>query len=139
MPYFARKLLAQQLGYRNGRIGAGPYMYVTKHCKGYFPALSKTILNDRCMITINGVKCEFIYYNSKHATSNPKEKRDEYRIYLTDLGGKFVFAPQDIVILQKIGPSSYNMNVIKPTDPQYSSESRNIKRYSKRGDAALIT
>lgn len=108
---YVHKLNANELGYRNGKPrGAGRFILVSKSCIGYFPPLSEVVLNDHIFIDVippfsdDVVLTNYIYHNSKYATSEKGETRDEYRIYLNsgnDINRDY-YKPDDMVLFVKI-------------------------------------
>jgi hypothetical protein len=131
---YAHKLNANELGYRNGKPGgAGRFILVAKTCIGYFPPLSEVVLNDHVFIdlipsfTDEVVLTNFEYHNSKYATLDEAEKRDEYRLYLnskTDPNRDY-YKPEDIVLFIKIYEKEeksfiYKMLYLKPDSGNYT-------------------
>lgn len=124
MAVFIKQLNAHELGWRKGVPNkAGHYLLIHKSTISYFPSLSSSTLNDSIDIMINGISSKYIYHNSKWATTDPTENRDEYRLYFdSDLVTvSQPFNPDDIAILKQIGAgTSYTLSYIKTTDPNYS-------------------
>lgn len=110
---YIHKINSQELGYRNDEPGkAGRYIYVSKFCTGYFPALSEVVLNDHVILDVipphsdEVVLTNYVYHNSKHSDIEQKngKGRDEYRIYLNSKNdpGRDYYKPDDIVVIVKI-------------------------------------
>ena len=108
---YIHKLNANELGYRVGKPGgAGRFFLIAKSCVGYFPPLSEVVLNDHVLLDIippftdQIVLTKYVYHNSKHATADENEDRDEYRIYLnTENDPKSdYYKPDDIILFVKI-------------------------------------
>lgn len=106
---YIHKCYENELGYRSGiPKKAGRFIFINKETASFFPHLSKLELNDNVMINIvdknnNIVVSNYIYHNSKTATSNPQETRDEYRLYVTSEidTGRDLFKPGDILAFTK--------------------------------------
>jgi len=128
---YIHKLNAQELGYQNGEPGkAGRYFYISKSCASYFPPLSEVVLNDHVILdlipphTDEVVLTKYVYHNSKTATSEENEKRDEFRIYLNSGNdpGRDYFKPDDIVVIVKIYEDEdflYKVLHVKPDNDAY--------------------
>src|ERR1019366_7749157 len=108
---YVHKCNANELGYRKGEAGgAGRFLLVAKTCIGYFPPLSEVVLYDHVLIDLippfndEVVLTKYVYHNSKTATSDSSETRDEYRIYLNTLNDpdRDYYKPDDIVVIVKI-------------------------------------
>src|SRR3989338_5879131 len=108
---YIHKLNANELGYRVGKPGgAGRVFLIAKSCVGYFPPLSEIVLNDHILLDIippftdQIILTKYVYHNSKYATSDKNEDRDEYRIYLnTENDPKSdYYKPDGIVVFVKI-------------------------------------
>lgn len=107
---YLHKCYDNELGYRNNIPGkAGRFFLVSKNCVNFFPHLSKIQLNDNVLLNIvspdNNIisLCNYVFHNSKFSTSDPTEKRNEYRIYFnTDLDiNNSLFKPGDIISFTK--------------------------------------
>jgi len=128
---YVHKLNANELGHRSGVPGkAGRFILVSKSCTSYFPPLSEVVLNDHVFIDVippytdEVVLTNYIYHNSKFATTDEKETRDEYRLYLNsknDLDRNY-YQPDDILLFVKISEEEdiiYKMLYIKTTSKDY--------------------
>ncbi|MCD4757386.1 MAG: HNH endonuclease [Arcobacteraceae bacterium] len=106
---YIHKCYENELGYRNGSPGgAGRFLFISKKVTTFFPHLSKLELNDNVLIDVvdmnnNIVSSNYIYHNSKTATHNTKETRDEYRLYITSEidTDRSLFKPNDIIAFTK--------------------------------------
>lgn len=129
---YIHKLNANELGYRNGEPGgAGRFILVSKSCIGYFPPLSEVVLNDHVILDIippfsnEVVLTNYIYHNSKYATGDKSENRDEYRIYLNsknDPDRKY-YEPESILLFMKVSSEEnffYKMVYLKTDSRNYS-------------------
>lgn len=128
---YVHKLNAQELGYRKGEPQkAGRYFYISKSCISYFPPLSDVVLNDHVILDLipphkdDVVLTKYVYHNSKTATGDPHEDRDEYRVYLNSENdpGRDYFKPEDIVVIVKIYEGEdflYKVLHIKPGTEDY--------------------
>ena len=148
---YAHKLNANELGYRNGKPGgAGRFILVAKSCIGYFPPLSEVVLNDHVLIDVippftdEIVLTNYIYHNSKYATLDENEDRDEYRIYLNsknDLDRDF-YKPDDIVLFVKISEDEdflYKIIHLKQDSKDYAKIESLITSFdTRRGSHALL-
>jgi HNH endonuclease len=119
--FFIKKLNSHELGYRNGVPGgAGQYILIPKHALTFFPNLSRTILNDEAELLINDIPLKYVYHNSKFASRNPDENRDEYRLYINSeiKGFKTPFLPDDIILLRQL-ERGYRMLYVSTTNSLY--------------------
>lgn len=106
---YIHKCYDNELGYRSGvPKKAGRFLFINKETASFFPHLSKLELNDNVLINIVDqtdriVSSNYIYHNSKTATTNPKETRDEYRLYITNEidTDRDLFKPDDILTFTK--------------------------------------
>lgn len=149
---YVHKLNANELGYRNGKPGgAGRFILVAKSCIKYFPPLSEVVLNDHVLIDVippftdEIVLTNYIYHNSKYATSNEDEDRDEYRIYLNsknDLDRDY-YKPDDIVLFVKIFEGKdflYKILHLRPDSKYYDRVNTLVKAFdTRRGSHAMLT
>jgi len=132
---YIHKLNANELGYRVGKPGgAGRFFLIAKSCIGYFPPLSEIVLNDHVLLNVippfndQVIRTKYVYHNSKHATTDEKEDRDEYRVYLNSENdpGSDYYKPEDIVVLAKIlsreslDDFTYKILRYTPTSKEYS-------------------
>lgn len=124
LTFFLKLLKSNELGYRRGTPGGGgQFLLIPKSTISFFPTLSPHNLNDAVNLTINGVSLQYIYHNSKYATTDLSEDRDEYRLYLnTGLKSTLApFVPDDLVLFISTGtPNNYDMIYISKTHAQYS-------------------
>ena len=106
---YIHKCYENELGYRRGiPKKAGRFILISKKMVTFFPHLSELELNDNILIDIfdmnnNIISSNYVYHNSKRATSNSKETRDEYRLYITseiDIN-RDLFKPNDIITFTK--------------------------------------
>lgn len=106
---YIHRCYENELGYRAGvPKKAGRFLFIDKKTTQFFPHLSTLELNDNILINLldsnnNIILSNYIYHNSKTATINPKEKRDEYRLYITneiDIN-RDLFKPNDIIVFTK--------------------------------------
>jgi len=106
---YIHKCYENELGYRSGiPKKAGRFIFITKETAIFFPHLSKLELNDNVLVNIvdvnnNIIASNYVYHNSKTATTNPKERRDEYRLYITKEidTDRILFKPNDIIAFTK--------------------------------------
>ncbi len=106
---YIHKCYANELGYRSGiPKKAGRFLFINKETASFFPHLSKLELNDNVLINIVDqsnkiVVSNYVYHNSKTATNNQKETRDEYRLYIPSVidKDKNLFQPDDILTFSK--------------------------------------
>ncbi len=110
---YIHRLNANELGIRRGQArGAGRFFLVAKTCVSFFPPLSEVMLNDHVLLSVippfanEPVLTNYVYRNSKHATLDENEDRDEYRIYLNSANDPdhSFYHPNDIVVFVKIVP-----------------------------------
>lgn len=118
---YIHKLNANELGYRGGKPGgAGRFFLIAKSCIGYFPPLSEVVLNDHVLLDVippftdEVMLTKYVYHNSKYATSDESEDRDEYRVYLnTENDPKSnYYKPDDIIVFVKIISKESEDNLI---------------------------
>lgn len=151
---YIHKLNANELGYRAGQPGgAGRFFLVSKSCVGYFPPLSEIVLNDHVLLDVvppftdEVVLTNYVYHNSKHATADENEDRDEYRFYLNSGNDpeSDYYKPEDIVVFVKIfSPGSSDGLIYKIL--RYTPESLEYERLNgllvavdtRRGTHALV-
>ncbi len=148
---YVHKLNAQELGYRKGQPGkAGRYFYISKSCARYFPPLSEVVLNDHVILdlipphTDEVVLTKYVYHNSKTATSEEGEKRDEYRIYLNSRNdpGRDYFKPDDIIVIVKIYEDEdflYKVLHIQPGTEAYGKLEGLLATLGTRSDTHALT
>lgn len=106
---YIHRCYENELGYRSGiPKKAGRFLFVNKETALFFPHLSKLELNDNVLINIVDqtnqiVATSYVYHNSKTATGNPIETRDEYRLYITTEidTNRDLFKPNDIIAFTK--------------------------------------
>ena len=106
---YIHKCYENELGYRVGiPRKAGRFIFISKKVVTFFPHLSELELNDNILIDIldmnnNIISSNYVYHNSKTATTNPRETRDEYRLYITSEIDKNrnLFKPNDIITFTK--------------------------------------
>jgi len=145
MSVFIKRLNSHELGYRNGiPRGAGAFWLISKTCTSFFPTLSSSILNDQVIIEIQtniniNINAQVIYeyHNSKYASTNSSETRDEYRLYMNqdiNPNGSF-FQPDDIVVLRENGNNRYLLYLFDRNN-QYNSILNNLIFQYKRGNAS---
>jgi hypothetical protein len=105
---YARKLNAQELGYRKGISGsAGRYFLISKGALNFFPPLSDIVINDNVLIDVippfsdDIVLTKYVYHNDGVASDGT---RDEYRLYLNidNDRERDYFKPDDIIVFVKI-------------------------------------
>lgn len=106
---YIHKCYENELGYRSGVAKkAGRFLFINKETASFFPHLSKLELNDNIIINVvdqtnQVVAISYVYHNSKTATNNPSETRDEYRLYITKEidTDRDLFKPDDIITFTK--------------------------------------
>lgn len=106
---YIHKCYENELGYRSGiPKKAGRFLFVGKNITNFFPHLSKLELNDNVLIDIIDlhnkiISCTYVYHNSKTATSQTSETRDEYRLYIPSIIdiNRDLFKPNDIIAFTK--------------------------------------
>lgn len=152
--YFIKKLGSQELG--SGTGARGRYIFISKKVTKMFPSLGTHSTNDFFQIQIysehsqnRGVFCCFVYHNdaitkeAKHLAENTNG-RNEYRLYLNkDIDpNRSYFNSGDIVILKLINNSDYiyQLDVIRPSDPDYSKTDEILKnnKVNPQGTMAII-
>ncbi len=149
---YIHKLNGNELGYRKGEPGgAGRFILIGKSCVGFFPPLSETTLNDHVLIDLipsfsdEVVLTNFIYHNSKYATVDENEDRDEYRVYLNSRNDpdREYYKPDDIVIFVKIYEDEdtfYKLLHLKPDSRDYAKVKDLLEATDTRwGSHALVT
>ena len=149
---YIHKLNANELGYRNGKPGgAGRFILIAKSCIGYFPPLSEVVLNDHVLLDVippfseDIVLTNYIYHNSKYATLDKNEDRDEYRIYLNSKNDKdrSYFEPEDIIIFVKIYEDDdflYKILHLKPNAKDYEKIKSLLEKTDTRWNShALVS
>ena len=152
---YVHKLNANELGFRGGQPhGAGRFFLVAKSCIGYFPPLSEVVLNDHVLLgvippfTNEIVLTKYVYHNSKYATLDKDEDRDEYRIYLNSANDpeRAYYKPEEIVVFIKIVPPdspesiTYKLLCYESTDRGYSRIHSLLRLTDpKNGTHALIS
>ena len=106
---YIHKCYENELGYRAGvPKKAGRFIFISKTVAKFFPHLSEIELNDNVLINIvdlnnSIVLCNYVYHNSKTATANERETRNEYRLYIPNEidTNRDLFKPNDIIIFAK--------------------------------------
>ncbi|MFL0245588.1 HNH endonuclease [Candidatus Clostridium stratigraminis] len=147
MNVFIKRLNSHELGYRNGIPGgAGAFWLISKKCTNFLPSLSKSILNDHTLLEVQTplnitASVRYEYHNSKFASNDPNETRDEYRLYMNqdiNPNGNY-FEPGDIVILKKEDTNSYNLHLFDRNNQYNSVLNKLITQYkSGNASAALV-
>jgi hypothetical protein len=143
---YIKKLGAQELGYRRGKLTTGQYIYISKSAVFFFPLLSSQITNDTARIVLHRedssvpAEASYVWHNDK--LSEPDGTRNEYRLYLNrDVAyDDYFFRPGDIVIFEKAhdkGKAHYYMKQYRETDPEYQELSEKVRKSKIRGDHAL--
>ncbi|WP_418302139.1 HNH endonuclease [Lysinibacillus fusiformis] len=144
---FIKVLNAHELGWRSGEPGkAGSFALVPKAgVNEFFGELSKTTLNDKKPLKVwfvnNKEEVEFTYafHNSKYASDEPNETRDEYRLYATDFLTRF--KPEDIIIFTKsiIGNYDYDLIHVPKEEANYQSVYDLYAKHKKgRSSSAVV-
>jgi len=145
---YIRKLYPQELGYRRGEARkAGGYIFVSKECASYFPALSETIKNDHVVLMVmpprsnDAVLTNYVYHNDK-ITEGKSGGRDEFRLYLNSGNNPDgILQPDDIVIIQKrLDPDGLPVYrilhfPIGDSTPEYVQ----LDRFVQEGNHALVS
>ena len=106
---YIHRCYENELGYRKGIPGgAGRFLFIGKKITSFFPHLSKLELNDNILIDIVDlnnkiISCNYVYHNSKTASSETKKTRDEYRLYIPSIIdiNRDLFKPNDIIAFTK--------------------------------------
>lgn len=156
MRYFLKKCGFQELGSigDDGKPKRGRYLMISMDddILGFFPPLSRTILNDGTVLPIialyTGRKtyCNYIYHNDKFNGSTAKHKRNEYRIYLNKEleDNQYLFEAQDIIIMRSKdvesvdGQRIYYMDILQDhSSGDYIWLSRYLEDYPINGGYAL--
>jgi hypothetical protein len=143
---FLKVLGAHELGYRKGVPGkAGSFLFVPKEAaKKFFGELHPLKINDNKEFTINApneympVNFSYVYHNSKYATDDPDENRDEYRLYSTYLKD---LTPDNIALITYSGDEAdFRMYLFSPNDTEYKvlEELIDEKRIG-RSSSALVS
>jgi len=130
---YIHKCYKNELGYRNDiPKKAGRFIVAN-----FFPCLSRIILNVNILIDIidlnnKVVACNYVYHNSKSATNNNSESRDEYRLYIPseiDIN-RDLFKADDIIAFTKYKISDkiyFKLNLF----PVLSKDNQNYNRLNK--------
>ncbi len=95
----------------------GQYLLISKDeaVLSFFPALSKTQLNDFKLLpfyplyTNDKVYCRFVYHNDKFHDSTACQPRDEYRLYLNQevQGGVHKYSRGGIVVMRMVDEDDF--------------------------------
>lgn len=134
---YIHKCYENELGYRAGSPGgAGRFIFISKKMVTFFPHLSELELNDNVLIDVvdmnnNIISSNYIYHNSKTATRNPKETRDEYRLYITSEidTNRSLFKPNDIIAFTKYKINDqlyFKLNLFSVENPDSSYQKLNL-------------
>ena len=142
--FYLKKLTANELGYRNGKLSNGQMFYISKQAEDFFPSLSTDINNDAVVIELlveyqsEPVYLNLVYHNDKF---NRKDgTRDEYRIYLNReiAPDDNFFRPDDIIVFERLDEHKYNLRKFREGNAEYNKMNDLIKNSSTRGQHALI-
>lgn len=106
---YIHKCYENELGYRKGvPKKAGRFLFIGKNITNFFPHLSKLELNDSVLLDIidmnnNIISCSYVFHNSKTATDDLDEDRNEYRLYIPSEidTNRNLFQPDDIIAFTK--------------------------------------
>lgn len=156
MTYFLKCCGFQELGSvgEDGKAKRGRYLMssLNENIVKFFPPLSRTIPNDTALIPIvplylnKKIYVNYVYHNSKYSSSESKNTRNEYRIYLNSEleNHSLYFCAEDIVIMRKSDEPEiidegeeqfvYYLDVVKDhSSAQYIKLNRIIEEYPIRG------
>lgn len=137
--FFIKKLGRQEMGSPIRRpdgslqFQRGRYMLISKEFYGFFPHLSKTVLNDSTALPIltdhsdEIIYAQYVYHNSKHVDTAHVvgAPRDESRIYINSKldNDKTLFMPNDIVVIMRCRDNDipfYVLHIFDALSPFYS-------------------
>jgi hypothetical protein len=160
---YLKQTNAQELGWRNGVARqAGPYLLISKAWLNWMPALSDTITNDMCPITItfpNGSRAvlPYVWHNDKITLRKPNG-RDEYRVYIAAAvrSGQVELEPGDIVGFVQDQESPYSnalkmycfrkgstdhsrLNEVKPTAASYWEHNYTVTHKTEVVSQEMVT
>ncbi len=142
--FYLKKLTANELGYRNGKLTTGQMFYISKQASVFFPPLSAKINNDTVILEINveyriePVYLKLVYHNDKF--NREDGTRDEYRIYLNReiAPDDFFYRPNDIILFERYGENNYYLKKIREGNRSYKRMNELIKNSTTRGQHALL-
>lgn len=141
--FYLKRLTANELGYRNGKLSNGQMFFISKQAATFFPTLKNSILNDSIYIMINVEYCKspifvkYVFHNDKYNRINGT--RDEYRIYLNrELApNDFYYRPNDIIVFEKLEKGKYNLYKFREDNYSYNKLNDLINISKLRGLHAL--
>jgi hypothetical protein len=141
--YYIKKLTANELGYRNGKLATGQMFYISKQATGFFPPLSAEINNDTAVLEFNveykedPVYINLVYHNDKF--NREDGTRDEYRIYLNReiAPDDFFFRPDDIIVIERKDEHKYVLEKFREGNKLYGKLKNIIAESNTRGQHAL--
>jgi hypothetical protein len=142
--YYLKKLTANELGYRKGKLTNGQMFYISKQAACFFPPLSADINNDTSVLEFNvdyrkdPIFLNIVYHNDKY--NRLEGTRDEYRIYLNReiAPDDFFFRPNDIILIEKKGDNKYKLKKYREGNLHYDKLLAIIRDSNLRGQHALI-
>ena len=142
--FYLKKLTANELGYRKGKLTNGQMFYISKQAVHFFPPLSAEINNDTAVLEFKveyqelPVFLNIVYHNDKFNRAGGT--RDEYRIYLNrDIApDDFYFRPGDIVVIERLHESKYKLTRVREGESGYQELNKEISRSKIRGQHALL-
>ncbi len=142
--FYLKKLTANELGYRNGKLSNGQLFYISKQAADFFPPLSTEINNVSVVLEVNveyrsePVYLNLVYHNDKF--NKEDGTRDEYRIYLNReiAPDDFFFRPDDIIVFERLDEHKYYLKKFREYNSEYDKMNEIIKNSSTRGQHALI-
>jgi hypothetical protein len=142
--YYLKKLTANELGYRNGKLSTGQMFYISKQAADFFPTLSRSINNDSTDLVFevdyrkDPVYLSLVYHNDKY--NREQGTRDEYRIYLNrDIApDDFFFRPDDIIVMEKIVENRYKLSLYRKENKEYDNLNDIMKKFKLKGKHAML-
>lgn len=142
--FYLKKITANELGYRNGKISNGMILYISKQAVDFFPPLSKVKINDCVVLEVyveyrsQPIHLNLVYHNDKFSRSDGK--KDEFRIYLNReiSQDEFFFQLNDIVLFERLEMKKYRLRIFKEGYSDFDKLNELINRSSLRGQHALV-
>jgi hypothetical protein len=142
--YYLKKLTANELGYRKGKLTNGQMFYISKQATDFFPPLSTEINNDSVILEFNveykevPIYLNLVYHNDKF--NREEGTRDEYRIYLNReiAPDDFFFRPNDIIVIERKDEHKYVLEKFRDGNKNYNKMNEIITKSKMRGQHALM-
>jgi len=142
--FYLKKLTANELGYRNGKMSNGMMLYISKQAADFFPPLSREKINDCVVLEVyveyrsQPLYLNMVYHNDKFSRSHGT--KDEYRIYLNReiSQDEFFFQLNDIVLFERIDTEKYILKIFKEGNSDFDKLNELINRSTLKGHHALV-